>query len=45
MLALEIGPEQADAVAELIGTAGYADVEVRRDLAGRERVVVGRGRR
>jgi len=42
LLAFEIAPEQACAVAGLMGDAGYARVEVLRDLAGRERVVVGR---
>lgn len=41
LLALEIDPSQADAVALLLRRAGFASVEVRRDLAGRERVVVG----
>ena len=34
--------EQGEAVAELVRGAGYADVEVRKDLAGLDRVVVGR---
>jgi release factor glutamine methyltransferase len=42
LLALEIGSEQAGAVVRLMGQAGYTAVEVRRDLAGYERVVVGR---
>jgi release factor glutamine methyltransferase len=42
LLALEIGPEQAAEVAALVTAAGYAEVDVLRDLAGRERVVVGR---
>ncbi len=41
LLALEIDPEQAPEVARLVGEAGFARVEVRRDLAGSERVVVG----
>lgn len=41
-VALEIGFEQGRAVAELLRGAGYADVEVRKDLAGLDRVVVGR---
>ena len=45
LLALEIAPEQAASVAALVAGAGYAHVEVLRDLAGRERVVVGRERR
>jgi len=42
LLALEIGSEQGAAVAQLVRRAGFAQVEVRRDLAGSERVVVGR---
>ncbi len=42
LLALEIGPEQAAAVEILMQGAGWTAVEVRRDLAGRGRVVVGR---
>ncbi len=42
LLALEIAPGQATAVAALVGGAGYAGVEIRRDLAGLERVVMGR---
>jgi release factor glutamine methyltransferase len=42
LVALEIGEGQADAVARLMREAGMATVEVRRDLAGIERVVVGR---
>ncbi len=41
LLALEIGPEQAEAVAALVAGSGFASVSVRRDLAGRERVVIG----
>jgi release factor glutamine methyltransferase len=40
-VALEIGPEQAAQVSALLRAAGFAEVEVRRDLAGLERVVVG----
>lgn len=43
LLVLEVGEGQAAAVAELVRAAGYPEVEVRRDLAGIERVVVGRG--
>jgi release factor glutamine methyltransferase len=39
---LEIGDAQGDAVRELLVGAGYRDVSVRPDLAGRERVVIGR---
>ncbi|MEA2272236.1 MAG: release factor glutamine methyltransferase [Solirubrobacteraceae bacterium] len=42
LLALEIGMGQAPAVATLVAEGGFADVETRRDLAGIERVVVGR---
>ena len=41
-IALELGAGQADAVAELVRSAGFAAVEKRSDLAGLERVVVGR---
>jgi release factor glutamine methyltransferase len=41
LLALEIGPEQAAAVAELLSSVGFASVDVLRDLAGLDRVVVG----
>ncbi len=41
LVALEIGSEQAVDVAALMREAGLAGVEVRRDLAGRERVVLG----
>lgn len=39
---LEIGDGQGEAVAALLSEAGFAEVEVRRDLAGLERCVVGR---
>jgi release factor glutamine methyltransferase len=39
---LEIGAGQGEAVAELLRGAGYGDVEVRRDLAGLDRAVIGR---
>jgi release factor glutamine methyltransferase len=42
LVALEIGAGQAEAVARLLGAAGLAEIERRRDLAGHERVVVGR---
>ncbi len=42
LLAIELGEGQAPAVAELVRAAGFADVRARRDLAGIERVVVGR---
>ena len=41
-LAVEVGEGQAPAVAELMGSAGFVEVETRRDLAGIERVVFGR---
>ncbi len=43
LLALEVGAGQADAVAGLVRAAGWSEVEAVRDLAGIERVVVGRG--
>ena len=39
---LEVGDEQAAIVVELLRTAGFVDVAVTKDLAGRERVVEGR---
>jgi release factor glutamine methyltransferase len=44
-LAVEVGEGQAAAVAELFRDAGFSEVETRRDLAGIERVVVGRAGR
>ena len=41
-LAVEVGEGQADAVAALMEEAGFGESETRRDLAGIERVVVGR---
>ncbi|HET7121927.1 MAG TPA: peptide chain release factor N(5)-glutamine methyltransferase [Solirubrobacterales bacterium] len=41
VLAVEVGEGQAPAVAELFRAAGFDEVEVRRDLAGIERVVGG----
>ena len=41
-VALEVGEGQAEVVAELVRRAGYERVERRRDLAGIERVVIGR---
>jgi release factor glutamine methyltransferase len=41
-LAVEVGEGQAPAVAGLMRGAGFGGVETRRDLAGIERVVVGR---
>jgi release factor glutamine methyltransferase len=42
LLAIELGEGQAPAVAALMEQAGFAAVQARRDLAGIERVVVGR---
>jgi release factor glutamine methyltransferase len=42
LLALEVGQGQAPAVVELVRAVGFAEVEALRDLAGIERVVVGR---
>ncbi len=41
-VALEIGASQAEPVSDLVRAAGYAEVETRRDLAGLDRVVIGR---
>jgi release factor glutamine methyltransferase len=41
-IALEIGAEQAEVVSRLLRQAGYEEVETRRDLAGHDRVVIGR---
>jgi len=41
-LAVEVGDGQAPAVAELFREAGFGGIETRRDLAGIERVVLGR---
>lgn len=42
MLALEVGFDQGQAVREMLVGAGFRAVEILRDLAGHERVVVGR---
>jgi release factor glutamine methyltransferase len=42
LLALEVGEGQAPVVGELITAAGFSEVEALQDLAGIERVVVGR---
>jgi release factor glutamine methyltransferase len=42
LLALEVGHAQARAARELLACAGFRDIEARRDLAGIERVVMGR---
>jgi release factor glutamine methyltransferase len=41
-VALEVGFDQAHAVSELLESAGFGSIERLRDLAGHERVVVGR---
>jgi len=41
-VALEVGEGQAARVSELVAAAGFERVETRRDLAGIERVVIGR---
>jgi release factor glutamine methyltransferase len=43
-LALEVGQEQAEAVAELMAGCGFEGIERRIDLAGIERAVLGRRR-
>jgi release factor glutamine methyltransferase len=42
LVALEIGADQATAVTELLSGGGFQSTEVLRDLAGHQRVVVGR---
>jgi release factor glutamine methyltransferase len=42
LLALEVGHEQAPVVRALVAAAGFPDVDVVHDLAGHERVVLGR---
>jgi release factor glutamine methyltransferase len=42
VVALEVGAGQAEAVADLIKAAGYEEIEIRSDLAGHDRVVIGR---
>jgi release factor glutamine methyltransferase len=44
ILALEIGYDQADRTAVLLDSAGFSDIERRRDYGGIERVVSGRNR-
>lgn len=41
-LVLEIGSDQGAAVRDLLTGAGFRDVEIRRDLAGLDRVAIGR---
>ena len=42
VVALEVGASQAEAASKLIAAAGYEQVEIRPDLAGHDRVVIGR---
>jgi release factor glutamine methyltransferase len=42
VVALEIGASQAEAASKLIRAAGYAEVEIRPDLGGHDRIVIGR---
>ena len=42
IVGLEVGEGQADVVGEMLGEAGFGEIEVRADLAGIERVVIGR---
>ncbi len=42
VVALEVGAGQAASVGQLLAAAGFTQVDVRRDLAGIDRVVVGR---
>jgi release factor glutamine methyltransferase len=41
-LVLEIGHRQGDALRGMLTSAGLRDVEIRRDAAGRQRIVVAR---
>lgn len=41
-LVLEIGSDQGGTVADLLGAAGWTDVEIREDLAGHDRIAIGR---
>ena len=41
-LVLEIGADQGDAVHDLLADHGYAEIEIRPDLAGRDRVALAR---
>jgi release factor glutamine methyltransferase len=42
VVGLEVGERQASAVGDLLREAGFDEIEVQRDLAGIERIVVGR---
>jgi len=44
-LVLEIGADQGDAVRSLMSRAGFVDIEIRRDLAGHDRIAVARSDR
>jgi len=41
-LVLEIGADQGDAVAQILTAAGLTDIEIRPDLAGRDRIAIAR---
>lgn len=41
-LVLEIGADQGEALRAMLTDHGYADVEIRRDLAGHDRIALGR---
>jgi methylase of polypeptide subunit release factors len=41
-LVLEIGYQQGDAVREVLSEAHLADIEIRKDLAGRDRIAIAR---
>ena len=41
-LLFEIGYDQGEAVSKMMETAGYAQVEIIKDLAGLDRVTIGR---
>jgi release factor glutamine methyltransferase len=41
-LVLEIGADQGEAVRELLSDAGFEAIEIRQDLAGRDRIALGK---
>jgi release factor glutamine methyltransferase len=41
-LVLEIGYQQGDAVRKVLSEVGLADIEIRKDLAGRDRIALAR---
>jgi release factor glutamine methyltransferase len=41
-LVLEIGYQQGDAVRKVLSEANLADIEIRKDLAGRDRIALAR---